>query len=165
MEKFSPAPPLDLQANDPRLNGFLSFSGLKTKELEILLKLADTVVCPSGTSIIREGEEGYCLYVLLEGIATVQAEGMELATLQAGDFFGEVSLVDEGCRSATVLADTPCNLLRLTRVTLGVLAGLEPMAAVQILSAIGKGLVARLRAGNRKYLDLLHAAPREPSIH
>jgi hypothetical protein len=61
-----------------------------------------------------------------------------------------------------VVAAEDCTLLRFTRITLGVLAGLQPSAAVSILSAIGSELVKRLRNTNQKYLDLLHrSAPQD----
>ncbi|HEY5953940.1 MAG TPA: hypothetical protein VIT18_06220, partial [Terrimicrobiaceae bacterium] len=52
-------------------------------------------------------------------------------------------------------ATDPCELLCITRTTLGVLAGLQPGAAIQLLAAIGRNLVARLRKENQKYIDLL----------
>jgi CRP-like cAMP-binding protein len=81
-------------------------------------------------------------------------------SLKVGDFFGEISLVDEGPRSADVQALEDCELLRVTRTTIGVLSGLQPAAAVQILSSIGRELVQRLRTANQKYLDLLHRLAR-----
>lgn len=124
------------------------------------MRLTDTVTFSQGAKIIQAGEEGHCLYLLLSGTAVVQApppDGkVELATLKIGDFFGEISLVDEGPRSADVMALEDCELLRVTRTTIGVLAGLQPAAAVQILSSIGRELVQRLRTANQKYLDLLH---------
>ena len=48
-----------------------------------------------------------------------------------------------------------CEMLCITRMTLGVLAGLQPGAAIHLLAAIGRCLVARLRAGNQKYMDLI----------
>jgi CRP-like cAMP-binding protein len=78
-----------------------------------------------------------------------------LADLEGGDFFGEVSLVDDGPRSADVTALEDCEFLVITRMTLGILAGLQPGAAIHILAAIGRGLVARLREGNQKYMDLI----------
>jgi CRP-like cAMP-binding protein len=87
----------------------------------------------------------------------VEAEGreIELSLLETGDFFGEVSLVDDGPRSANVVAIETCVLLRITRMTIGVLSGLQPAAAIQILGAIGRALVGRLRASNQKYIDIL----------
>ena len=153
-----------IQPNDPRLQQFALFSGLGQEELSALLRLTDTVTFSKGTKIIQAGEEGHCLYLLLTGTAVVQApppDGkIELANLKIGDFFGEISLVDEGPRSADVMALEDCELLRVTRTTIGVLAGLQPAAAVQILSSIGRELVQRLRIANQKYLDLLHRLAR-----
>ena len=141
-----------IQPKDPRLQQFALFSGLGHDELSALVRLTDTVTFPKGAKIIQAGT------------AVVQApppDGkVELATLKIGDFFGEISLVDEGPRSADVMALEDCELLRVTRTTIGVLAGLQPAAAVQILSSIGRELVLRLRTANQKYLDLLHRLAR-----
>ncbi|MFZ0709975.1 MAG: hypothetical protein WAM53_08045, partial [Terrimicrobiaceae bacterium] len=56
---------------------------------------------------------------------------------------------------ASVTATEACELLCVTRTTLGVLAALQPGAAIHLLAAIGRSLVARLRKGNQKYIDLL----------
>jgi CRP-like cAMP-binding protein len=144
---------------DPRLQKFCVFAGLGTEELSALLNLTDVVKHSSGSRIVRAGEEGHCLFVLIEGSArvTIDADGSQiaLADLETGDFFGEVSLVDDGPRSADVTAIEDCVLLRITRTTIGVLSGLQPGAAIQILGAIGRALVGRLRASNQKYIDIL----------
>ncbi len=159
MEKSSITSTTTLTPDDPRLQKFCVFSGLAPEELTTLLQLTDVVTCAAGDRIVRTGEEGHCLYVVLEGRVrvTVDAEGrtIEMAGLETGDFFGEVSLVDDGPRSADVTALEPCVLLRITRMTIGVLGGLQPNAAIQILGAIGRALVGRLRASNQKYVDIL----------
>jgi CRP-like cAMP-binding protein len=163
MEPSSPSISSIIQPDDPRLERFAIFSGLGREEMAALVRLTDTVHFEKGTKIIQAGEEGLCLYLVLIGRAVVLApppDGeVELASLQVGDFFGEISLVDEGPRSADVLALEDCVLMRVTRTTIGVLAGLQPAAAVQILSSIGRELVKRLRITNQKYLDLLHRLP------
>ena len=159
MEKFSHISTTAIRPDDPRLQKFCIFAGFGEEELSALLKLTDAVTCPAGSRIVQTGEEGHCLYVVLEGRArvTIDADGreIELAPLEAGDFFGEVSLVDDGPRSANVIAQETCVLLRITRTTIGVLSGLQPSAAIQILGAIGSALVGRLRASNQKYIDIL----------
>ncbi|MBU6182949.1 MAG: cyclic nucleotide-binding domain-containing protein [Verrucomicrobia bacterium] len=166
MEKSSLNPFLPLTAEDPRLNRFAVFSGLGPEEISTLIRLTDTISFQKGSKIITSGEEGHCLYLILQGSALVSAaapdQAVHFAKLGVGDFLGEISLVDDGPRSADVLATEDCTLMRMTRTTLGVLAGLQPSAAVSILSAIGSELVKRLRATNQKYLDLLHrSAPEE----
>lgn len=148
-----------ISPDDPRLQKFCVFAGLGPEELAALLKLSDSITAAPGSRIVSTGEEGHCLYVLLEGSARVSIEAeereIELSRIEAGDFFGEVSLVDDGPRSADVTAIEPCTLLRITRMTIGVLGGLHPSAAIQILGAIGSALVSRLRASNQKYIDIL----------
>ena len=148
-----------IQPDDPRLQKFCIFTGLGSDELSALLKLTDAITCPTGSRIVQAGEVGHCLYVVLEGRAkvTIDADGREIALspLEPGDFFGEVSLVDDGPRSANVIALETCVLLRITRMTIGVLGGLQPAAAIQLLGAIGRALVRRLRSSNQKYIDIL----------
>ena len=148
-----------IQAGDSRLQKFCAFAGLGGEELVALLQLTDIVSREEGSLVVQAGEQGHCLYVVLEGLVqvTVDADGreVELARLGTGDFFGEVSLVDDGPRSASVRVVEACVLLRITRMTIGVLAGLQPAAAIQILGAIGRALVGRLRASNQKYIDIL----------
>ena len=159
METLTPTSTITLKPDDPRLEQFCLFAGLSSDDLHSLLQLTDIQSIPAGKRIVTQGEEGHCLFVLLEGSARVTAENggreVELSMLSAGDFFGEVSLVDDGPRSANVTAVDACTLLRITRMTIGVLAGLQPPAAIQILGAIGRALVKRLRQSNQKYLDIL----------
>jgi len=165
MENPSNKPPA-VKADDPRLQKFSIFAGLGNDELACLLGLTDSLEFPAGATIVHAGEPGHCLYVLLEGRAkvTVDVDGreVELARLESGDFFGEVSLVDDGPRSANVTSVDPCVILRITRMTIGVLSGLQPEAAIQILGAIGRALVRRLRASNQKYLDILLSKTQHP---
>jgi CRP/FNR family transcriptional regulator, cyclic AMP receptor protein len=143
------------------LSKFKLFAGFHQGELESLIGLSDVITVPAGTEIVREGDPGHCMFVILSGKAKVfqkvATDEFPLAELAAGDFFGEVSLVDDGPRSASVLATEECRLLKITRMVIGVLAGIQPSAAIQLLAAIGRSLVQRLRAGNQKYLDLLLA--------
>lgn len=143
------------------LSKFKLFAGFHQGELESLVTLSDVITVPVGTEIVKEGDPGHCMFVILSGKAKVfqkvDADEFPLAELTAGDFFGEVSLVDDGLRSASVLATEECRLLKTTRMVIGVLAGIQPSAAIQLLAAIGRSLVQRLRSGNQKYLDLLLA--------
>lgn len=159
MEKSSPTKPITLSPDDPRLSKLQIFFGLSPDEFRTLLQLVDTLDFPSGNRIVQAGQDGHCLYVILEGRVRISVDSpqgeIELALLGTGDFFGEISLVDDGPRSAHATALESCTLLRITRMTLGVLAGLQPAAAIQILGAIGRALVQRLRASNTKYVDIL----------
>lgn len=135
------------------------FAGFKDDELETLISLSDSESFEPGQAIVTEGDVGLCMYVILSGKVTVTVNvprgPITLAELGEGDFFGELALVDDGARSATVTATETTHVLRITRMVLGVLAGVQPAGAIHLLAAIGRSLVNRLRAGNQKYLDLL----------
>jgi len=157
MEKSSNSPALN--CDDELLKKFRLFADLSHEELDTLLHQSTQASYAAGAKIISAGEPGLCMYVILKGKVRVTTESagskVDLADLDAGDFFGEVSLVDDGPRSADVTALEDCEFLVITRMTLGILAGLQPGAAIHILAAIGRGLVARLREGNQKYMDLI----------
>lgn len=141
------------------LSKFRLFAGFKDEELETLLSLSDAETHPAGTVIVKQGEPGFCMYVIVSGSVRVEADGgidaVPLADLGVGDFFGELALVDDGPRSASVIALEDTQVIRITRMVLGVLAGVQPAGAIHLLAAIGRSLVNRLRAGNQKYLDLI----------
>jgi CRP-like cAMP-binding protein len=141
------------------LSKFKLFTGFKEEELSTLLSLSDFQTFQAGDRIVTEDENGLCMYVILRGSVRVHtkagAQEVELAVLHKGDFFGELSLVDDGPRSATCDALEETQVLRITRMVVGVLAGVQPSAAIHLLAAIGRSLVNRLRAGNQKYLDLI----------
>ena len=144
-----------IDCNDELLAKFKLFTELNSDELAELIRHSGTASYKAGETIISSGDVGFCMYVILRGRARVSAQDVELALLEPGDFFGEVALVDDGPRSADVVATEDCELLTITRMTLGMLAGLQPGAAIHILAAIGRSLVGRLRAENQKYVDLI----------
>ncbi len=145
--------------DDDLLAKFKVFAELSHDELKTLADQSGRASFTAGQKILSAGDAGHCMYVILRGSVRVTAKNggndLELAVLSPGDFFGEVALVDDGPRSADVTAVDDCELLCITRMTLGVLAGLQPGAAIHLLAAIGRCLVARLRAGNQKYMDLI----------
>jgi CRP/FNR family transcriptional regulator, cyclic AMP receptor protein len=141
--------------NNEFLAEFQLFAELSKEELQTLVNQSTVDTFTAGQRIMSVGEPGHCMYVILAGKARVSFRDRVLATLAPGDFFGEVALVDDGPRSADVTALEDCELLCITRTTLGVLAGLQPGAAIHLLAAIGRCLVTRLRACNQKHLEIL----------
>jgi CRP-like cAMP-binding protein len=87
------------------------FGACTRDELAQLARLFDGVTRPAGSIMTREGAQGKEFYVIVDGIATASAGGREIAALQPGDFFGEMSLLDQAPRSATVVAKTDLELL------------------------------------------------------
>lgn len=87
------------------------FSGLSQRHLDLIARHADEVRMDGGKVLARQGEGGLEFLLIVEGSARVERDGKVLARLGAGDFFGEMSLIDGKPRSATVIAETPIVLL------------------------------------------------------
>jgi CRP-like cAMP-binding protein len=97
------------------------FAGLPSDALEMLVENLSLVPLEAGAELFREGDPGDALYVIVEGEVSVQAEGpprVEMARLGAGSFIGEVALMTDQPRSATVSAVQTSELLRIDRGTL-----------------------------------------------
>jgi CRP/FNR family cyclic AMP-dependent transcriptional regulator len=108
-------PPMLSKAEVQRLLSEVSlFSGASKKELGEIASAIKVVDHSAGDVIAREGERGLGFFLVADGAADVTIGGQRKATLKRGDFFGEISLLDEGPRSATVTAATPLTLLGLT---------------------------------------------------
>lgn len=142
-----------------QLKGMTLFVEFTDDEVQALLSLVDPLTVKEGDAIVKQDEHGDCMYILVSGKASVihraESKQFELARLGAGDFFGELALVDEGPRSADVEALEECTLLRIPQSTIRALAGVYPSAAFKLLVAVGRVLVSRLRNGNQKYIDSL----------
>jgi CRP-like cAMP-binding protein len=93
------------------------------------------------------------MYLVLSGDLQVKmnSHGIEtvLATLSAGDFFGDISLFDHGPRSADVMAESSATLLRLSESRFRDMAREAPDLATPFLVAIGRTLTARIRSANK----------------
>jgi CRP/FNR family transcriptional regulator, cyclic AMP receptor protein len=103
---------------DPKIEALRSvplFDALSRKELADLAKAGDEVDLPAGKVLTAEGAVGSEFFVLLRGEARVSQAGQEIASMGPGDFFGEISLVEDVPRTATVTAATPLRIFVLTR--------------------------------------------------
>jgi CRP-like cAMP-binding protein len=90
------------------------FAGMRKKELERLAKQMRERTFDEGETIIAEGTTGAGFFVITEGNATVSIAGEMKSTLGPGDYFGEVALIDEGRRSASITAATDVRCYGLT---------------------------------------------------
>jgi CRP/FNR family cyclic AMP-dependent transcriptional regulator len=105
------------------------FSACSRKDLQIIARASDDVEVKPGRVLVEEGRAGHEFFLILDGSATVRRGNRKVATLGPGQYFGELSLLDRGPRSATVVADTDMKLLVLGhREFLGVLDDVPGLA-------------------------------------
>lgn len=114
------------------------FSGFDRRRLERLGMLADEVDVPAGKMLMRQGESGADMMVVVRGSVSVERDGSRLNTLGPGDFFGEIALVDGGPRTATVTAEEPTTLLVITHRDFHSMMDEFPEVADQVMNALAK---------------------------
>jgi CRP/FNR family transcriptional regulator, cyclic AMP receptor protein len=120
------------------------FARCSKKELAKIAGLADEIDIPAGKVLTKEGDRGREFFVLLEGDAEVSREGSPLALLGAGDFFGEIALVTDKARTATVTATSPMRTLVITDRAFRELLRNSPEIQGKVLAAVADRLAATL---------------------
>ena len=118
------------------------FQGLSRRHLRRIASLGKVRRFAPGSSIVRAGEAGSSFYVLLDGAARVVAPRGRPRSLHAGDYFGEMALLDDSPRSAHVVAVDEVLTMTISRSAFGKLLKSEPALA----NALLRTLAARLRA-------------------
>ncbi|MGB3734814.1 MAG: cyclic nucleotide-binding domain-containing protein [Ilumatobacter sp.] len=87
------------------------FSACSKKDLEKVARASDEITMTAGTTIIDQGQTGREAFVIVHGNVTVRRNNRKVATLGPGSVVGEMSLLDNGPRTAAVICDTDCTLL------------------------------------------------------
>lgn len=121
---------LDLLHRIPLFNAF------DQRRLERLGMLADEVDVQAGKVLMRQGDSGSDMMVIVSGGVSVERDGSRLNTLGPGDFFGEIALVDGGPRTATVTAEEPTRLLVITHRDFHSMMDEFPEVADQVMNAL-----------------------------
>jgi CRP-like cAMP-binding protein len=114
------------------------FAGLANREVEEIGRLTDTIDLPAGRELTHEGGYGAEFFVIVEGTVEVERDGRHLRTLEAGDFFGEIALIDGGPRTATVRTTGPVRLLMLGHREFHSLLDRFPKIQVSVLKALAE---------------------------
>jgi len=89
------------------------FEGLAPDELARIAALTEDVEVAAGTVLTHEGRYEGWFYLVVAGTIGIARDGAAVDTVGAGDFVGEISLLDDGPRTATATTLTPCELLRV----------------------------------------------------
>jgi CRP-like cAMP-binding protein len=121
------------------------FDGLSKRQLRRVAKLARIRRFAPGSVMVRAGDPGRSFYVLLDGKAKVKLAGGRSGRLGAGEYFGEMALLDDAPRSADVVADGEVLALTIGHAGFTKLLRSEPALAQPLL----RTLAARLRAAER----------------
>jgi CRP-like cAMP-binding protein len=98
-----------------RLEEVSLLSGCSRRQLRAIARISEVLEVPAGTVLARAGHPGEEFFLILDGAAHVEVSARKRSRLGPGQYFGEMSLLDGGPRSATVVADTPLRLLVIKR--------------------------------------------------
>jgi CRP/FNR family cyclic AMP-dependent transcriptional regulator len=123
-------PPVDhLEDLDP-------FRACSRHDLERIASVSDVVDIEPGYVLTREGRSGSECFVVTEGEAAVFVGGKQVARLERGALIGEMSLIDGGPRSATVVALTPMRVVLFARPAFSATVASTPAVASAVLTAL-----------------------------
>ena len=125
------------------------WSGLGRKDLNFIVKLSKERKYEAGDLIVQKGEGGVGFYLILDGSIEIRSNGTILSKLGPGQFFGEMSVIDNQPRSANVVAIEPSRCLVLSAWSFHALVTQHPNIALKILQEF----VRRLRETNKALTD------------
>jgi PPM family protein phosphatase len=144
----------DVEGKTEVLRRIPLFQHMTYKELLAILGIARGRQFEKGQSIIKEGDQGDELYVLFRGKVDVLKGGHRIAQLKAGGHFGEMGLVDQAPRSATVTATEDTSAISIDRDSLLKLMRRDSLLAVKLLWSFVQVLSERLRNTNEALTTL-----------
>ena len=116
------------------------FAGLSRRHLKQIAEHADEIGFRKGEAIVEQDQPGGTFYVILEGEIKVVRGTRTIARMGPGEFFGEISLLDGGPRTATVIAETPVSAVRVFKRSFDKVVTQEPGVASQILAVVARRL-------------------------
>ena len=122
------------------------FAGCSKNELRQLAKVADELDLREGTVLTREGRPGREFFVLIDGTAEVRKKSKKIADLGPGDWFGEIALITDSPRTATVTATSPLDVLVITDRRFRSVVETMPSIALKVLSRVGERLANDARS-------------------
>ena len=121
------------------------FTGLNKRELKQIARLFKERRFAVGETVVQEGSGGAAFFVIDSGQAAVSIKGRSAQTLGTGDYFGEIALIDEGPRMATITASTELVCFGLTHWDFGPLVEANGTIGWKLLQTMARMLRAERR--------------------
>ena len=116
------------------------FAGCSKKELEHVARIADEIDFQAGKTLIKEGAPGREFFVLAEGTVEITRKGKKIDTAGPGDFFGEMALLADQPRNATVTTTSPVDALVVHARSFRGLVEDNPLIALKVMRAVADRL-------------------------
>jgi CRP/FNR family transcriptional regulator, cyclic AMP receptor protein len=125
------------------------FSKCSKRDLTAVAKHAEVISFEAGATIVAQGQAGDAFFVVLDGVATVRRNGRKVGELGAGDYFGELALLDPAPRNADVIAAEPITVARLLVGPFRSVLNTVPAINERLLA----GLARRVRDADRRVVE------------
>jgi CRP/FNR family transcriptional regulator, cyclic AMP receptor protein len=117
------------------------FEGLSKKELTELARVTEDLEIGAGEVLCKEGDIGQEFFVIVEGETEITSSGKRVAARGGGDFVGEIALLEDTTRTATVTAKTPLRVFVLTRQDFRHLVHENPTVEQKVMRALARRVV------------------------
>lgn len=135
------------------------FEDFNSDEIDFFAKQMSLRSFPEKTVIVKKDEQGSFLFFVVDGEVEVRLEGSDLkqvivATLGRGSCAGEMSIIDDHPRSATIVTAKPSELLLLTKSRLESICEENPQLGLKFIKGLNKSLSLKLRQTSGQYADL-----------
>lgn len=154
------APGRDLGIKPGALRRIKIFADMEEKQLLSFLQYMEVIRYPQFAEVVRKGDHGDAMFLVLDGElrARVMVGGKEstLSTMSTGEFFGEISLLDQGPRSADVIANRDSVLLKISTASFEKILKEAPALATPFLFALSRSVCGRVRNLTKRYEDSIH---------
>lgn len=121
------------------------FAACSKRDLQIIARHMQVVAVPAGTALMHEGDHGDAFYIVLDGRAVVESAGRAVGTLRAGDFVGELALLDPAPRNATVTTAADSTVGVVDARTFAAIVRDVPALTGKLLAALARRLRDRDR--------------------
>jgi CRP/FNR family cyclic AMP-dependent transcriptional regulator len=110
------------------------------RQLRAIARISEVLEVPEDTVLARNGAPGEEFFLILDGSARVEVSPRKRSRLKPGEYFGEMSLLDGGPRSASVIAETPLRLLVIKRRDFNTLLREAPELTLSLLATLSRRL-------------------------